>query len=130
MNDDKLKECPGCGIWFSGPEIIADPYIKPVGMCFQPNEPQIAYFYFKHDLPECGASFIVPVAEFREYVHEEIPAEVKAGQGCCENHCTNIEDLALCGQDCFNAPFRKFLMRLLELKESAKSYTDKNQPSQ
>lgn len=125
-----MKECPGCGNRFSGPEIIADPFIKPVGMCFQPNEPNVAYFYFKHEVPDCGASFIVPVAEFREYVREEIPPEVLAESDCCEHHCAKIEDLALCGQNCFNAPFRKFLIKLLELKESAKSYTDKNQPSQ
>lgn len=112
-----VKSCTNCGESFTLEQLATDPLLVPIGMAFEEGEEEIAYYYFQHEIPECGTSFLVPVNVFRPLITERIPANLLVGCEHCEEHCANINDLQACGQPCSNAPFRRFLLKMIEVKK-------------
>ncbi len=119
MFDEKIKQCKGCDQWFSADEIINDPDIRPIGMSFLANNYSRAFFFFQHESPQCGSSFLVDVTLLDRYIYEYIPELNLILTDNCAGHCVNIEDLDSCQNACHNAPYRRFLLKMIEIKKEA-----------
>ena len=121
-----IKECPGCGAQMSAREIIEKPEIKLLGMSFGPdNSPEMAYYFFQHEVENCQSSFLVPVIDMIDFIEEPIPKNILALSNSCERHCVNINDLRECRQSCYYASFRRFLIRMVQIKRRNLSLLDK-----
>lgn len=83
----------------------------------------MACYYFQHELPECGTCLALPVVEFASYIVEPILPDSLAQSEVCEHHCTSIEDLAECHQNCMYARYRRFLLTMLERKKKTTGAT-------
>lgn len=112
--NDRLKQCPCCGQWLTLDDFLSDVEIEPIGMSIDTEVPELNYYYFNHECAGCGTTFLVDVMVFRQCIEEPIPAEILTGSPECEGHCTRIEDLAVCANECRFAPFRRFLLKLRE----------------
>lgn len=119
MNVDKVKRCSYCNTWLSAKEIISDPRIKLIGMAFTDDESEMAYYFFQHEISKCGTSFLVNVQDLAQFIAESIPADKLTSSCLCEGHCVDLKDLGLCHQKCRFAPFRRFLFKMMALKERA-----------
>jgi len=96
-----------------------DPDIVPLGMSFTAESLETAFYYFIHNIPNCGTTFLVPVEELAEYITESIPPDRLTLTERCEEHCVSIDDLAECHQECHFAPYRRLLLKMFEAKRLA-----------
>jgi hypothetical protein len=115
--DEVLKTCTNCGESFTLGRLATDPLLVPIGMSCDEGEDEVAYYLFQHETPECGTSMLVSVSAFRPLITERIPNELLVGSEACEKHCVNLKDLQVCNQPCFNAPFRRFLLKMIAIKK-------------
>jgi hypothetical protein len=53
------------------------------------------------------------VETFRDEIRERIPEASLAGTAPCGGHCSKIEDLEPCENECALAPYRRFLVERL-----------------
>jgi hypothetical protein len=114
VTDDIVKKCNCCQMSMTARQIVADPAIMPIGIAFIEAADQVThYYYFQHETPDCGSSFMVDVEHFRQLIDEMIPEKVLTSGPHCEGHCVNVGDLSDCGQECFFAPFRRFLLKMI-----------------
>ena len=119
MHDANLKQCTVCKVWLSAEDIIKDPDIVPLGMSLAVDNPEKAYYYFIHNVPDCGTTFLIPVEDLAEFVAEAIPTERLTLTDHCEDHCVSIDDLSECHQECYYAPYRRLLLTMFEAKRLA-----------
>ena len=105
-----VKTCPSCGPPFTLRDLISLPEIAPLGMQFETGDPDSNVFYFNHNRPGCGSTFVVPVMEFLPLITEPIPDSILTGSEKCGHHCLSIDDLSICQAPCKYAPFRRFLV--------------------
>ena len=119
MADEIVKKCTCCQMSMTAKQIVDDPAVWPVGTAFlEDGGPGTHYYYFQHETPDCGTSFVVDVECFKQFITEPIPDKVmRLGPGC-EGHCVNIQDLGACGQECHFAPFRRFLLKMISEKSA------------
>lgn len=122
MGHERFKRCPGCHIWLSADEIVNDPSIKPLGMAFMGTSPDQFFYLFQHIDELCGSSFLVEVTKFRQFLDEAIPDDSLFETDNCEGHCVDLHDLAECRQKCRNAPFRRFLLEMINRKRNTSFY--------
>jgi hypothetical protein len=119
MSDEVIKTCTCCQKKMTASEIVDDTAVRPIGMAFYEDKDANTHFYFfQHEIPECGTSFVVDVEHFKQFVSEPIPEAVLRGKPGCEGHCVNIQDLNDCRQECHFAPFRRFLLKMLVDKKA------------
>lgn len=118
-NEEKIKQCKGCGRHLSAYELINDPDIRPIGMSFLANNYARAFFFFQHEVSECGSSFLVDVELLDQYIYEYFPEESLILTKNCDGHCVNINDLNNCQNACHNAPYRRFLLKMIAFKKEA-----------
>lgn len=116
MSDERFKRCPACDQWFTLKDILDNPELEPVGLSFEEGFPQANLFYFQHANGLCNSSFVIPVAQLIQLIDEPIPENILGGTDKCSAHCTQLDDWAACGQDCYYAPFRRFLINLIKRK--------------
>lgn len=121
MKSATVKQCPYCKAPFTLDALANNPDIKLIGMSFAEDSIEWAYYFFQHEVPNCGSSFLVRVDEFRSLVHEGIPTERMTFRDCCEEHCVSISDLGNCRNECYFAPFRRLLIRMMEAKDRART---------
>ena len=126
---DYLKTCPLCGVSFSINDLLHDPCLAPLGMRMEKDEPRLNFFFFTHDIPECGTTFVVPLNVFRECLPGPPPKELLSLTTVCEGHCLNLDDNAVCGQNCAYAPYRQLLQRMLherkkQIQSQPESFSD------
>jgi hypothetical protein len=121
MNDDPIRTCPFCNDILTLDKLVSDPLIRPIGMIFGKGSFEHAFYCFQHETQDCGTSFLVNVLIFSPYLSEPIPKERLTLTESCERHCVNIKDLSECKQPCLFAPFRRFLIKMLETKGKTKS---------
>lgn len=107
-----VKQCPGCPASFSLADFRNNPEIHAIGMQFGDADFQDSLYYFNHECPRCGTTFVVSVLEFLPLIDEVVPETSLAGSDTCGGHCTRIDDLAQCDNPCRYAPFRRFLLKL------------------
>ena len=120
MNIEKFKQCPSCKKWFSSDEVIHNPEIKPIGMAYLEDEKNTAYFYFQHTVPGCGSSFLIEIKDFEPFLTEDIPPVSLINSHRCGGQCVDLFDLSACDNECYYAPFRRYILKLIEIKKSAK----------
>lgn len=116
MQNGNLKQCSSCGAWLSVEDIFNDPDIIPLGMCVTADNPETAYYYFIHSVPNCGSTFLIPVEELAEFISEPIPYEQLIQTERCKGQCVSLDDLEDCHQDCYFAPYRRLLLDMFEMK--------------
>ena len=114
-----IKLCPKCNTPFTLKDILESKDIVPIGMASDNDEPELNFFYFNHITPVCNTTFTIPLYEFESIINEYIPETVLKGSDYCEGHCSTIDDLLLCGQDCHHAPYRRLLLSMIEKKNSS-----------
>ncbi|MBD3256818.1 hypothetical protein GF377_00195 [candidate division GN15 bacterium] len=117
MDSRKFKQCPKCDEWFSVHDILDNPDIQPTGMTFEDLESLSNLFFFNHNCEHCGTTFAIPVTEFGQYIHENIPPQPLTGTDKCNRHCLSIDDLSECGAECLFAPYRRFLLAMIRRRE-------------
>jgi hypothetical protein len=107
------KQC-SCGESFTRKDLIQLRSLTPVGMLHLSGEPVATTMYcFTHTLWSCRTTFGLPVETFRDEIREKIPRKCLAGTAPCRGHCSKIEDLQLCHDECTLAPYRRFLLERL-----------------
>ena len=114
MQHKYVKKCPLCGMRFTVQDLISKPEITPLGMQIDEDEENASFYYFNHDVPECGTSFTVAVMEFASVIDELIPPDDLFGTDSCGEHCVRLDDLRVCQHDCKWAPFRRFIVKLAD----------------
>jgi hypothetical protein len=110
--------CPFCREAFSLTDFLDNERLLPRGMTYDEYS-GVTVLYFDHDIPSCGTTFAVPTESFRQFISESIPQDDLYGTADCGEHCNKIEDIADCHRPCRNAPFRRFLRRLMERRARA-----------
>jgi hypothetical protein len=108
--------CSGCGRTIPLDELVHSPEIEPIGMLIEPGFDLTLYF-FNHTCPDCGTTFTRPIEDFHRFIEEPIPPELRAGQPGCGGACTRLGDLAVCHNECRNAPYRRFLLRMVAARK-------------
>ena len=107
------KQC-SCGARFTRDDLIRLRSLTPVGMLHIVGEPATSAIYcFTHTRWACRTTFGLPVEAFRDEIREEIPDQCLSGTVECAGHCSKIEDLELCENECALAPYRRFLVQRL-----------------
>ena len=107
------KQC-SCGARFTREDLIHLRSLTPIGMLHLAGDTTASTIYcFTHTRWSCRTTFALPVETFRDEIHEEIPENCLAGTPDCQGHCTKIEDLELCENECSLAPYRRFLVQRL-----------------
>ncbi|MFN8177610.1 MAG: hypothetical protein U0167_06775 [bacterium] len=121
---EPTKTCPGCGSVFTLQQILSSPDIEPIGMQFIDPDNANNMYYFNHQCPSCGSTFVVPVNVFLPFIAEPVPDRALTGTEVCERHCLRIDDLNQCHAPCHYAPFRRFLLRMRERRPAPVSGND------
>jgi len=116
------KECPYCKGWINLDQLVNDPQVRLIGMTFADDSIERVYYFFQHDRADCGTSFVVRAEFFVDYIAEPLPTEKLTNRDCCEQHCINLHDLAACRQECYFAPFRRFMHRMIAAKDGKTSH--------
>jgi len=116
-----LKTCPGCGLEMTADQIINDPSIKPIGMSFLEIDSETPYYFFQHEVDNCGSCFVIKVDKLSSLIDEYIPAKSMKLSPSCSRHCTDIKSLEDCSNKCHNSPYRRFLLHMLEAKFPSRS---------
>lgn len=107
------KQC-SCGARFTRDDLLHLRALTPIGMLNLDGDSVASTVYcFTHTRWACRTTFGLPVETFRDEISEKIPETCLAGTEACGGHCTNIEDLELCENECSLAPYRRFLMERL-----------------
>ncbi len=109
--------CPCCKEWFSLERLATDPVLRLIGMSFDGNGFEVAFYFFQHENSQCGSSFLVAVDAFKSLIDEPIPEHKATLSEGCEGRCTSIEDLQTCKNECYFAPFRRLLLKMMEAKK-------------
>ncbi len=116
MSEEKIKSCPYCKASLTIDDLISNPDLRLIGMSFADDSIEWAYYFYQHEVPNCGTSFVVRVDKFTAYITEQIPTEKLALRECCKEHCVSINDLSECENECYFAPFRRLLIRMMAAK--------------
>jgi hypothetical protein len=79
-------------------------------MMFLPNETESTqpYFFFNH--MKCKSTLALDADDFADLIEEPIPRQIMVGEEECPQHCTKIDDLEACHNECHNAPFRRLFV--------------------
>ena len=120
MKQEIMKICPFCKDELKLDQLVSDPSIHPVGMSIDADDLENAFYYFRHKTEKCGTTFLVNVLAFAPCITEPIPRERLTLTDPCERHCVDLKDLLECKQSCFFAPFRRFLIKMIQAKENAR----------
>lgn len=112
MTDTVCAVCPTCQAAITFEDVIAARGVAAIGMLIEP-EPLTRLYFFNHAVPGCGTTFTLPIDRFETVLDEPVPGESRLGSETCEGRCVRVDDLGACSQPCENAPYRRFLMRLV-----------------
>lgn len=108
---DCAKQC-SCGARFTRDDLIHLRSVTPIGMLHMDGDSP-AIYCFTHTRWSCRTTFALPVETFRDEIREKIPEVCLSGTAACGGHCSNIEDLELCENECSLAAYRRFLVERL-----------------
>ena len=114
--DDKIEECSGCGQWLTVEDLITKPELHLIGMARRSNDPTRAYYFFTHDVPECGSSLLIEAEKFNPYISGMTINNQFIACSCSEDFCVHIDELKNCGRKCFLEHYRNFFFLMLKLK--------------
>lgn len=108
------KSCGYCKIHWQDPrEFLKDPDIKFIGMQVNLKSTNHSCLYhFDHQA--CGSTLGININKFKDLLEEPIPELVMTGEENCPRHCTHIENFLECRNECHNAPFRRYALKVLK----------------
>lgn len=109
---DCAKQC-SCGARFTRDDLIHLRSLTPIGMLHLDGESASTIYCFTHTRWSCRTTFALPVETFRDEIGEDIPEGCLIGTAACGGHCSSIEDLELCENECSLAAYRRFLVERL-----------------
>jgi len=124
MDVQQFKQCPMCGTWFTVDDIIHSPEIAPIGMMAQIDNPEKNFFFFNHLRDGCHSTFAVSAEKFAPFITETVPEKVRFGEDVCPGHCASLGELAACQTACRWAPYRRFLLDLVKIRDRAAQTAD------
>ncbi len=120
MTDEFVKKCNVCKAMLTPQQMVDDPDVRPIGTTFFEDGPDTKhYYFFQHETPGCGTSFVIDVECFLKFIKEPIPEKIMRAQPGCGGHCASIDDLSDCDRECHFAPFRRFLLEMVAKKGRA-----------
>ncbi len=105
-----VRTCPKCKATLTLQQALTGPELRPIGMAFHSGDPTNNAYYFNHT---CGSTLVLPVKIFAPFLPERVSEKIRAGSARCEKHCLHVTDLQTCGQACYFAPYRRFLVEYL-----------------
>lgn len=121
-SQDTSKTCPKCETVFSLQDFLTHRSLEPVGLSSDYDNPDDYYLHFCHAVPECMTTLLVPMEFFQTVIHERIPEDRQHGKPSCPRHCTTIADLRTCGCQCYQAPYRRFMLALMKAREAVATH--------
>ena len=90
MSDPIVKTCNCCQQSLTARQIVENQEVLPIGIAYLEDKNGNTHFYFfQHELPHCGTSFVVEVEHFKQFITEPIPLQILRGQEGCDGHCVN-----------------------------------------
>lgn len=119
MYDTIVTECNLCKAKFTIQDLIFNPELHPLGMIYDDTR-HTAYYYYQHETPDCGTSFIIETELFKDYIEESTSSEKPTINNVCPRRCIMLKDLNACDNECYYAPFRRFLLHMADQKAKAK----------
>ena len=117
MSSADTKDCAKCGKQFSLEDFLTDPHLEPVGIASDYSDPRQCHLYFCHTEPDCMTTLTIPVEFFLPNIEELVPEENLYSAPGCPRHCTTVADLRTCTCKCAIAPYRRFMLRLIKMRE-------------
>lgn len=118
MSDKIIKHCPRCSSPFTARDIIESDSIAPIGITVDEDNPELAFYYFNHNTPNCRTTFMIPVYEFDWIINPDKQLQIKTAQQGCEGHCLELEDQSLCSNNCYWSQYRNFIADLMNKKKA------------
>ncbi len=115
LNDIPIKICPKCKAQLTMHDLIYNPEVKPIGFSLGETNIQ-SLFVFNHVKEKCNTTFAIPANTFTSMIDEAIPQIIRADLPECEKHCNNLNDRIECQQNCKWAPYRRFFLSLMIIK--------------
>ncbi len=113
---DRFKQCPLCGEWFSLGDILRNPIIKPIGMLLEEADPELNFYYFNHEVPGCGTTFVIGVDELRGVTRPDLEQDRLDGADACPARCLRRLEHGPCDGTCYYAPYRRLLRQLQAIR--------------
>ena len=123
MNKTIIRTCPLCDVPVLLNDLVYNPDFRAIGMEFGDGTLEWVHYYFQHAVPECETTFAVGVEYFTHLIDELIPGQCLIGTADCGLHCTSVTDLSACSAECQFAPYRRLLLRIIEIKRNSKATT-------
>ncbi|MCP4581038.1 MAG: hypothetical protein GY839_05430 [candidate division Zixibacteria bacterium] len=120
MTDEIIQKCSSCGQPISAFDLIYNPKFEIIGMTTSKKDVAKSFYYFNHDIPECRTTILVKVHDLAAYIDEPLTPIKLTDSTKCDNHCSKIDDLQECSNNCFYAAFRRFLLQMMETKKKAR----------
>lgn len=114
MSKQRLKQCPGCGDWFSWLSIVTDPYVRPLGLNVDLDDPEHGYLHFFHSAPYCNSAFVIPTREIIPDIISRPGSSADSRPESCPGHCTDVSELAGCNHECSFAPVRRLFLEMFK----------------
>ncbi len=125
MSNEFIKECNLCKMKLTAQDIIHDPDIQIIGMLYGREEVN-SFYCFQHNTPECGTSFIMDVKLFDDFIQEKLPQKSEYEEHGCGSRCIHVEQLTGCESECYHAPYRRFLVYMIEQKKKSRASVQTN----
>ena len=108
-----LKSCECCNTqWNDIAEFMFDSAIKFIGMQIYPDNGKFPCVYYFNHAP-CGTSLMLNIQKFSSLIKEPIPDLIMTGEKACPRHCMEVKNFLECENECHNAPFRRFAIKIL-----------------
>ncbi len=107
-----FKICSNCEYtWRVRDDFLGDPSICLVGFQASFKETESGYYLFNHNLTgnRCNSTLALKVEAFLSLHKGTMFADIKFESPMCEAHCTNVEDLSQCPNECKNAVAREIM---------------------
>lgn len=106
------KDC-SCNIqWEDSVAFLEDPNIKFVGMQINLKSSKYkCFYYFDHTV--CGTTLGVKINKFESMIEKPVPKFIMTGEDECPRYCSELNNFLECTNDCHNAPYRRFAIKIL-----------------
>ncbi|MFH2035987.1 MAG: hypothetical protein ABIJ45_06255 [Candidatus Zixiibacteriota bacterium] len=109
-----IRNCSGCLIKICDEDILNNSDFIPIGLTSVNNSGEDIYFYFVHNVKNCQTTFAIAKKDIEHLIEETITNDNLYLTEKCNNYCYDIKSLEVCNNDCVNAPFRRFLLKIIK----------------
>ena len=116
---ESFKTCGMCGkVWPAWQDFVVDPRLRLLGLQAIPRSPDANALVFEH---ECGTTVSILATKLRHllsdlHVGEGLPPLY--GTALCNKHCSRLEDLSACDNECRNSGDRRLTLLVRDILRS------------